>query len=378
MLAVGRRSQENRSIRGRSLSAVRDDETWPRDLDHRGLRTGAAVGRGGPDLLRWNRLRQAVRDAPPPRWAGRGPARQRRLRDGRGRHVAPRRRYRSDRPRWAGVDRILRREPHPPRLRHVVHPGDPRDTEAMRQPRGSSRAVRPKATPTTAWRSSPTPRAASRSRPRPRRRGSTARDTRCWWTRDPRRSPWWRGWSRPGDPPGPWRSPRARWRSSEPTGVVGPIQAIPSQLLDGDWLMFNRCADHETPACAEGDGGGPEGDGGGGPDGDGAGPMDRPNRRRDPARGSRGRSRRPPPRAPAVRAARPAIRSLRHRSTSPRRRDSRQPHGSDQLRCVFGSRMHRTTPTAIPCRGIGASVTGRRSRAAGPLHTRTTIPAGIP
>jgi PKD repeat protein len=49
-------------------------------------------------------------------------------------------------------------------------------------------------------------------------------------------------------------------------GLVGPIQAIPSELLDGDWLMFNRCADHETPACAEGDGGGPEGDGGG-PDG---------------------------------------------------------------------------------------------------------------
>jgi hypothetical protein len=50
-------------------------------------------------------------------------------------------------------------------------------------------------------------------------------------------------------------------------GVVGPIQTIPSELLDGDWLMFNRCADHETPACAEGDGGGPEGDGGG-PEGD--------------------------------------------------------------------------------------------------------------
>ena len=46
-------------------------------------------------------------------------------------------------------------------------------------------------------------------------------------------------------------------------GVVGPIRAIPSELLDGDWLMFNRCADHETPACAEGNGGGPEGDGGG-------------------------------------------------------------------------------------------------------------------
>ena len=46
-------------------------------------------------------------------------------------------------------------------------------------------------------------------------------------------------------------------------GVVGPIRAIPSELLDGDWLMFNRCADHDATACAEGDGGGPEGDGGG-------------------------------------------------------------------------------------------------------------------
>jgi PKD repeat protein len=42
-------------------------------------------------------------------------------------------------------------------------------------------------------------------------------------------------------------------------GVVGPIHAIPSKLPDGDWLMFNRCADHDTPECAEGDGGGPEG-----------------------------------------------------------------------------------------------------------------------
>src|SRR4030095_12706963 len=102
MLVVGRRSQENRFIRGRSLSAVRDDDTWTRDLDHRGLLIGAAIGRGGPYLLRWYRLRQAVRDAPPPRWAGRGPARQRRLRDGAGRPVAPRRRYRSDPPRWGG------------------------------------------------------------------------------------------------------------------------------------------------------------------------------------------------------------------------------------------------------------------------------------
>jgi PKD repeat protein len=46
-------------------------------------------------------------------------------------------------------------------------------------------------------------------------------------------------------------------------GVVGPIRAIPSELLDSDWLKFNRCADHDAPACAEGDGGGPEGDGGG-------------------------------------------------------------------------------------------------------------------
>jgi len=46
-------------------------------------------------------------------------------------------------------------------------------------------------------------------------------------------------------------------------GVVGPIRAIPSELLDGGWLVYNRCADHDAPACAEGDGGGPEGDGGG-------------------------------------------------------------------------------------------------------------------
>ena len=55
-------------------------------------------------------------------------------------------------------------------------------------------------------------------------------------------------------------------------GVVGPIQAIPAELLDGDWLVFNRCADHDTRACAGGDGGGPQGDGGGGPDGDAGGP----------------------------------------------------------------------------------------------------------
>ena len=55
-------------------------------------------------------------------------------------------------------------------------------------------------------------------------------------------------------------------------GVVGPIQAIPPELLDGDWLTFNRCADHDTPACSEGDGEGPEGDGGGaGGQGDGPG-----------------------------------------------------------------------------------------------------------
>ena len=52
-------------------------------------------------------------------------------------------------------------------------------------------------------------------------------------------------------------------------GVVGPIRAIPSELLDGGWLMFNRCADHDAPAC---DGGGPEGDGGG-PEG----PTEPPN-----------------------------------------------------------------------------------------------------
>jgi PKD repeat protein len=55
-------------------------------------------------------------------------------------------------------------------------------------------------------------------------------------------------------------------------GVVGPITAIPSELLDGGWLAFNRCADHETPACTENDGGGPEGDGGG-PEG----PTEPPN-----------------------------------------------------------------------------------------------------
>jgi PKD repeat protein len=54
-------------------------------------------------------------------------------------------------------------------------------------------------------------------------------------------------------------------------GVVGPIQAIPPELLDGDWLTFNRCADHDTPACSEGDEGGHGGDGGG-PGGDGGGP----------------------------------------------------------------------------------------------------------
>ncbi len=55
-------------------------------------------------------------------------------------------------------------------------------------------------------------------------------------------------------------------------GVVGPIQAIPPELLDGDWLTFNRCADHDTPACSEGDEEGPEGDGGGaGGQGDGPG-----------------------------------------------------------------------------------------------------------
>jgi PKD repeat protein len=52
-------------------------------------------------------------------------------------------------------------------------------------------------------------------------------------------------------------------------GVVGPIQAIPSELLDGGWLKFNRCADQDTPECDEGDG--PEGEGGG-PEGEGGGP----------------------------------------------------------------------------------------------------------
>jgi len=55
-------------------------------------------------------------------------------------------------------------------------------------------------------------------------------------------------------------------------GVVGPIQAISPELLDGDWLTFNRCADHDTPACSDGDEEGPEGEGGGaGGQGDGPG-----------------------------------------------------------------------------------------------------------
>ena len=216
--------------------------------------------------------------------------RQRRLRDGRGWHVAPRRRYRSDRPRWAGVDRILRREPYPPRLRHIVHAGDARDPGqrgSLEGHRGQS--GRGQLLPS---------RGGARRRPEPlrdrdpdrRRHRSRARDTRCWWTRHPRRSPWWRGWSRPGDPAGPWRSPRARWRSSEPTASLARSKTIPPQLLESDWLMFNRCADHVTAECVEGDGSGseeptepPKGSGRGGA---GVGP------------------RRPPPRAPAVRAAR--------------------------------------------------------------------------
>jgi PKD repeat protein len=50
-------------------------------------------------------------------------------------------------------------------------------------------------------------------------------------------------------------------------GVIGPIQAIPSELLRGDWLTFNRCADRNTPACDEGDGAGSEGPTDGGPQG---------------------------------------------------------------------------------------------------------------
>jgi PKD repeat protein len=53
-------------------------------------------------------------------------------------------------------------------------------------------------------------------------------------------------------------------------GVVQPTQAIPSELLEGDWLKFNRCADQHTPECDEGDEGGPEGEGGG-PEGQGGG-----------------------------------------------------------------------------------------------------------
>jgi PKD repeat protein len=56
-------------------------------------------------------------------------------------------------------------------------------------------------------------------------------------------------------------------------GVVAPIQAIPSELLDSDWLKFNRCADHDTPECDEGDAGGPEEPSDGGPQG----PTEPPN-----------------------------------------------------------------------------------------------------
>jgi hypothetical protein len=106
--------------------------------------------------------------------------------------------------------------------------------------------------------------------------------------------------------------------------------------------------------------------------------KDRPDRRTDPVRGNRGRPRPAPPRAPAVRATRPAVRRRRHRTTGRRGRGSRRPHGSDPPRCVFGSRIHRTTPMAILWRGIGASVTGRLSRAVRLHLTRTTIPAGTP
>ncbi len=381
MLAVGWRSHENRSNRGRSLSAVREDETWPRDLDHRGLRARTAVGRGGPDLLRWNRFRQTVRDAPPPRWAGRGPARHRCLRDGRGRHVAPRRRYRSDRPRRAGGDRILRREPHPPRRRHVVHPRDPRDPgrcggiEGHREQSGRGQLL--------------SPRGGAHRRPEPLRDRDPDRDgvgprhgIRVAGGRgihDDRRG----GGGGHGQGIGrvPSRSPPARWRSSGPTASLGRSRrshrncstATGSGSTDAP-IRTHRTATRATgPRAKEAGTRAKE-----------AGPEDRPNRRRDPARGSRGRSRRPPPRAPAVGAARPAVGAarsavrLRHRSTSARTRGSRQPHGSDRLRCVSGSRIHRTTPMAILSRGVGVSVTGRRGRAAGPPHTRTTIPAGTP
>jgi PKD repeat protein len=62
---------------------------------------------------------------------------------------------------------------------------------------------------------------------------------------------------------GPEEIPRGEMAVVGTDGVVGPIRAIPPALLDGGWLTFNRCADHETPACTENDGGGPEGDGGG-------------------------------------------------------------------------------------------------------------------
>ena len=80
-------------------------------------------------------------------------------------------------------------------------------------------------------------------------------------------------------------------------GVVGPIQAIQPELLDGDWLTFNRCADHDTPACSEkATKRGPEGDGGGaggqgdGPGGQGGGREGPTGPSNGPARGSRGRA----------------------------------------------------------------------------------------
>jgi peptide chain release factor 2 len=78
------------SHRGRGLDVVREDQAWPRDLDHRRLRAGAAAGRCRPRLLggtasakQFATLRLLA--------AGCRADRQRRIRDGRRWHVAPRR-----------------------------------------------------------------------------------------------------------------------------------------------------------------------------------------------------------------------------------------------------------------------------------------------
>ena len=248
----------------------------------------------------------------------------------------------------------------------------------MRKPRGSSRAVRPMATPTIAWRSSSTPRAASRSRPRPRRRRSTARDTRCWWTRHPRRSPWWRGWSRPGDRAGPWMIPAGKMVVVGTDGVVGPIQDDPPATARERLAHVQpmRRSRHRrvrrgrrkrvrgTDRTAEGIRPGAS---------RGRFPRPPPGRRRRPGTTDEGRrcdrrcDRRwsatgdgtppPPPPNQRPRAGFSGHRAARTSSSAC------QVHG-----------LRRTTPTAIPSRGIGVSVMDRRSPAARLLRTRMTIP----